>query len=693
MSHRTTARGAAMTRRELLQAAGLTGLAATLPWGLAGCGGGDRRAGLEATIAAARAEIQAVMQAGANPALSVALSDRDRVIWAEAFGVIDPALGTPATPDTLFCIGSCSKLLAAVAVMRLAELGRLELDAPLVRYLPSFRMASPEYTQITPRMLISHAAGFPGTDSFNAVTGAPFTGLAAQLMRQLATTRLKHLPGEMSVYSNDAFTMVEPLVGAVAGMPYPEFVTQQILRPLGMLRSGFATEAFPAGAYAPGMESGRAQPQLFANVYASGGLFSTPAELARLLAMLMNGGELDGVRLLSPAQVQQMARDQTRAQPLRRADLADGYGLGWDGGREEGLAVVGVTAWHKSGAIGPYRTQIMVLPEENLALTITATGAPYGEQGIAERVLLRAMAERRRIVAVPAPLRVQPLSRAPVTLAQAEAVAGLYANAAGLARLQAQADASLALSVWDGQAWSAAQTLWARSDGTWSADASPAVSYRARVLDGRAYLSRRRPGAGGHYLTEFMYAQHVPLRPPMTAAWQARIGRTWLLANGRSDYDDGTLQDPTFVIGAFPDLPGYVSMFGQALDASASDTVAGMWMKIPENMGRDMNDLVIDLHDGQERLAIGSVRFVRRDDVALLAPALTIDDGLTAAWRALPRAGAVRVQGASAWRLYDAQVRLLAQGRGDGLTPVAAAGALLMVFAEPGMTVRLELMN
>lgn len=691
MIEKGRAGAARWTRREMLQAAGWTGLAglgSALPLGLAGCGGG-RHAGLEETLAAARAEIQTVMKAGANPALSVALSDRERVIWAEALGVIDPVQGTPASTDTLFCIGSCSKLLAAVAVMRLAYLGRLELDAPLVSVLPSFRMASPEYTQITPRMLISHAAGFPGTDSFNAVTGTPFSGLAAQLMQQLSTTRLKHRPGEMSVYSNDAFTMVEPLVGAVAGMPYPEFVTQQILRPLGMARSRFATEAFPAGAYAPGIEAGHAQPQLFANVYASGGLFTTPAELARLLAMLMNGGELDGVRLLSEAQVQEMARDQTLGQPLRRADLADGYGLGWDGGREEGLAFVGITAWHKSGAIGPYRTQIMVLPEENLALTITATGAPYDEQGLAERVLLRAMAERRRIAALPAPLQVQVLPRAPVTPAQVEAMAGLYANAAGLARLQAQADHSLALSVWNGQAWSASQTLWARSDGTWSADASPAVSYRARVLDGRAYLSRRRPGAGGHYLTEFMYAQQVPSRPPMTAAWQARLGRTWLLANGRSDYDDGTLQDPSFVIRGFPDLPGYVSLFGQALDASASDTVAGMWMKIPENMGRDMNDLVIGLHEGRERLAIGSVRFVLREDVPMLTPTVTIEADLGAAWRVLPRAGTVRVQGSSAWRLYDAQLRLLAHGVGDGPTAAAPAGALLKVFGAPGATLSL----
>ena len=693
MPHRTIDRGAAMTRRELLRAAGLTGLAATLPWGLAGCGGGGRQAGLEATIAAARAEIQAVMQAGANPALSVALSDRDRVIWAEAFGVIDPSLGTLATPDTLFCIGSCSKVVAAVAVQRLAELGGLELDAPLVRYLPAFRMASPEYTQITVRMLISHAAGFPGTDFLNAVTGTPFTGQAAQVMQYLATARLKHLPGEMSVYSNDAFTMVEPLVEAVAGMPYPEFVTTQILRPLGMARSGFATEPFAPGSYAPGIQDGRAQPQVFANVYASGGLYTTPSELARLLAMLMNGGELDGARLLSQARVQEMARDQTLAQPLRRADLADGYGLGWDGGREEGLAAVGVTAWHKSGAVGPYVTQVVVLPEENLALTITATGAPYNELAIAQRVLLRAMAERRRIAAVPVPLQVTPWPRAAVTPAQAQAVAGLYANAYGLARLQPQPDSSLALSVWDGLAWSSTQTLWARTEGTWSGDATPAVAYRARVMDGRAYLSRRRLGAGGHYLTEFMYAQQVPARPPLSAAWQARVGRTWLLANGRSDYDDGTLQDPTFVIGAFPDLPGYVSMMGQPLDASTSDAVARMWMKIPENLGRDMNDLVISVHGGQERLAMGSARFVRRDDVATLTPTLTIDDGLTAAWRALPRAGTLRVQGASAWRLYDTQVRLLAQGRGDGLTPAAAAGALLMVFAKPGVTVKLELIS
>ena len=218
------------TRRDILRCGAVAGATALLPPLLAGCGDSPRH--YSATIADARAAITQALADTDTPAISVALIDRDRVIWAEAFGVIDRKSKATPTPDTLFCIGSCSKMLAAIATMMLVERGQLELDQPLLRYLPGFRMASPEYTQVTVRMLLNHSSGFPGADYRGIFRTSPFSGYAEQVMQTLATAQLKHVPGEMSVYCNDGFTMIEPLIMAVTGKRYAQFVSDEILAPL-----------------------------------------------------------------------------------------------------------------------------------------------------------------------------------------------------------------------------------------------------------------------------------------------------------------------------------------------------------------------------------------------------------------------------------------------------------------------------
>ena len=94
-------------------------------------------------------------------------------------------------------------------------------------------------------MLLNHSAGFGGTDFRNLFAFVPIPGYSAGLEQAFAMQRLKHDPGYMEVYCNDCFTMVEPLITAVTGTPYTQFVTDEILTPLGMTHSKFALAPFP----------------------------------------------------------------------------------------------------------------------------------------------------------------------------------------------------------------------------------------------------------------------------------------------------------------------------------------------------------------------------------------------------------------------------------------------------------------
>ena len=104
-------------------------------------------------IERSRRQVLEVLDKTATPSATVALVKRDGVVWSEAFGFVDKLARQRANTDTLFCIGSCSKVIAAAAVMKLAERKLLELDAPIVEYLSDFSMASPDYDQVTVRML------------------------------------------------------------------------------------------------------------------------------------------------------------------------------------------------------------------------------------------------------------------------------------------------------------------------------------------------------------------------------------------------------------------------------------------------------------------------------------------------------------------------------------------------------------
>jgi len=172
-----------------------------------------------------------------------------------------------------------------------------------------------------------------------------------------------------------------------------------------MSHSRFALTAFPAGAYAPAFrEDGAPWPQECANNYAGGGLYTTPSDMTRLARMLINGGQFEGVRILSPAAVAEMGRDQTSTLTFNPMPTAARWGLGWDGVAQPGLAAVGVTAWHKNGGTLFYGSDFFVAPEERLAVLITGTTTAYGSGPLAERILLNALAERGRIARVPAPL-------------------------------------------------------------------------------------------------------------------------------------------------------------------------------------------------------------------------------------------------------------------------------------------------
>ena len=182
----------------------------------------------QSAIITARTEAWRSINSGISGSATVAIMDQGQLVYTEGFGMADRTRSVPVDADTIFNIGSISKLFCATAVMLLVDDGLMELDNPVVEYLPEFTMADDRYRDITVRMLLDHSSGFPGSCYANMIGYQAKPDVFHDTLDNLSRTTLKHAPGEMAPYCNDGFTLAEMLVERVSGQLYRFFIGKNI---------------------------------------------------------------------------------------------------------------------------------------------------------------------------------------------------------------------------------------------------------------------------------------------------------------------------------------------------------------------------------------------------------------------------------------------------------------------------------
>src|SRR5919107_2334194 len=176
------------------------------------------------------------------PALSVSVVKGDRLVWSKGFGLADLATASPASPRTSYLWFSMTKIVTATAVVRLAEDGKLDFDAPADEYFPGFKVVS-QPTPVTVRHLLNHSSGLANPLPIRWVrpASAPAPDRQAFVERLLARHRkLKFTPGERAVYTNLSYLVLGEVVSRAAGTSYEDYVRDKLLIPLGMECTGFA---------------------------------------------------------------------------------------------------------------------------------------------------------------------------------------------------------------------------------------------------------------------------------------------------------------------------------------------------------------------------------------------------------------------------------------------------------------------
>lgn len=302
-------------------------------------GTGPSAGGVDAARLAGIDEVVAVAIADKSlPGAVVIVGRGDAVHFRKAYGnrALVPAI-EPMTIDTIFDMASLTKVVATTsAVMMLVEDGRIRLSDPVAKYIPDFGKYGKD--RVTVRHLLTHMSGLrPDVD-----LGDPWLGHEAAIA--LAGEEvLGAPPGRRFVYSDIGFFLLADIVSKVSGRPFKEFVAARLFGPLGMKDTGFTPAATlrdrvapteictPYGwpCAGPGAEMLRGTvhdptARRMGGVAGHAGLFSTADDIARFARMLLHGGELDGVRVLSPLTVARMTS------PSTPDDENNVRGLGWD---------------------------------------------------------------------------------------------------------------------------------------------------------------------------------------------------------------------------------------------------------------------------------------------------------------------------------------------------------------------------
>jgi CubicO group peptidase (beta-lactamase class C family)/D-alanyl-D-alanine dipeptidase len=297
------------------------------------------------------------------PGLSIVIVEDQTVVWSKGFGHADLAKTRLATADTVYRVGSVSKLFTDIAIMQLVEEGKINLDLPVTKYLPSFKPANQFDKPITLRQLMSHRSGLmrepPLGNYFD-----PEPPSLAKTVASLNGLPLIYEPGTKTKYSNAAIAVVGLVLESVDGRPFAKAVRERVLAPLGTSASDFEPT--------PAMKRTLAEGQMWAfhgrefpapkfelGESPAGCMYSTTTDLAKFMSALFADGKGLG---LQPNSLKAMLQPQ-----FEKPDATVGFGLGFMIGELHKQYRIG-----HGGAIYGFSTEVAMLPNEKLGVVLIA---------------------------------------------------------------------------------------------------------------------------------------------------------------------------------------------------------------------------------------------------------------------------------------------------------------------------------
>jgi CubicO group peptidase (beta-lactamase class C family) len=332
---------------------------------LAGCPQSVEESKYQKAIAALEDYIKAELGRGLVNGVSVALVDDQEIVWAQGFGYADKAAQVPATKDTVYRVGSISKLFTDIGIMQQVEQGKLDIDADITNYIPEFHIGRPAGMEkpTTLRQLMCHLSGFPRESPVGNYFDDTFPSIK-ETVESIYNTSLIYPPEENMKYSNIGITLVGYVLERVSGEPFVDYEKKHLLEPIGMTGSNFLVDSAIEKNLSKGymwVSDGREieAPQFELAMVPAGNLYSTAEDMARFLKCLFAWGKAGENQVVKKETLEKMFERQFPREDDRY------FGLGFAIGDYRGHRSV-----NHSGAVYGFTCNVTDLPDEKIGVVV-----------------------------------------------------------------------------------------------------------------------------------------------------------------------------------------------------------------------------------------------------------------------------------------------------------------------------------
>ncbi len=301
------------------------------------------------------------------------------------------ATENPDRDEYIYCVGSVSKIYVTAAAMRLADEGKLDIDAPVTDYIPEFTMADDRYKDITVRMLMDHTSGIMGTSLSGAfLYNDNHTLHHDTLLENLSKQRLKADPGAYASYCNDGFDLLELVVERVSGMPYTDYVEQFLAKPAGCKNTGTGLNMLHNAKLVPAVSpKGTFYESGMTMCTGAGGVYAAASDVAEFGSMFFKGEQ----KLISEEAKEAMAKHWSADSDA----YLDGNGLGWDVVSLQKYEDRGVSVQYKGGDAMMDHAMLLTVPDEEISVAVLTNGGASYYNGMLSQALLDVVLEERGI--------------------------------------------------------------------------------------------------------------------------------------------------------------------------------------------------------------------------------------------------------------------------------------------------------
>ncbi|QNK64676.1 beta-lactamase family protein [Pedobacter sp. PAMC26386] len=326
--------------------------------------------------------IQSLIDTGSIPGIAIAITNGKELAYSKGFGVTNVQTKEKLEPWHTFHVASISKTFTATAIMQLSEKGKIDINKPLVTYLPYFKMNDERYRVITIKQMLNHTSGMPDVVDYEWEKAVSDEGAAERYTRSLADQKMISNPGVEYHYSNIAYDVLGDLIAKVSGTPFEKYVKENILNPLEMYEGSF---------YYPEVKKNlrttphKGKPPVVSSIYPynrihapSSTLNTNVLELSHWAIANIYEGKYKDKQIILPATYAAMVTPTFSAYP----DLNISMGLSWFIRPYKGF----VNYTHDGGDLG-YRSILTVIPEKKLGVVILSNTEEIQIQEVHDKIL------------------------------------------------------------------------------------------------------------------------------------------------------------------------------------------------------------------------------------------------------------------------------------------------------------------